>query len=376
MYIFNPEHDLCLANGDPNFVPPESALVFGRDCEGLTEWIEPDQDEGRIIPWGWDAVLKRRLEKAGIPESGLPSEQFLKDVRELSHRRVALSAGAAICNAVPAKTSGRFLPGKNSAILLTSVDDIVSYVNHYHDAVAKAPWSGSGKGLHWLRAGEVSGQDIGWCKNILAKQGSIVLECRRKVVQDFAMLFHVGTDTPGHGDNSNSGSVSEKDKVAFEGFSLFFTENGMYRGNILASDGHILAMLCRYVPESLIMNIRNALTSFLTETFVGKYVGYIGVDMFVYEDSAEHIFKIAPCVEINVRMTMGLLARRIYDLHLGKMSEHTVYDKEASDPVMTVKYNPHSGILYNTYIHDIMGGRAVALNKLSPSSRYAILISL
>ena len=54
MNIFNPEHDLCLANGDPNFVPPESALKFGRDCAGLTSLIETGEG---IIPWGWDAVL-------------------------------------------------------------------------------------------------------------------------------------------------------------------------------------------------------------------------------------------------------------------------------------------------------------------------------
>ena len=26
IYIFNPEHDLCIANGDENFVPPRSAV--------------------------------------------------------------------------------------------------------------------------------------------------------------------------------------------------------------------------------------------------------------------------------------------------------------------------------------------------------------
>ena len=40
--IFNPEHELCLANGDPNFVPPESALRFGRDCAKILEILGDD----------------------------------------------------------------------------------------------------------------------------------------------------------------------------------------------------------------------------------------------------------------------------------------------------------------------------------------------
>lgn len=68
MNIFNPEHDLCMANGDANFVPPFSALEFGRDCAGLTSYIQKAGD-GEIVPWGWDAVLKQRLVKQGVPVS-------------------------------------------------------------------------------------------------------------------------------------------------------------------------------------------------------------------------------------------------------------------------------------------------------------------
>ena len=48
---------------------------------------------------------------------------------------------------------------------------------------------------------------------------------------------------------------------------------------------------------------------FLAGRFSGRYCGYVGVDMFVYESDGG--FRLAPCVEMNVRMTMGLLARRV-----------------------------------------------------------------
>ena len=36
IYIFNPEHDLCIANGDENFVPPRSAMGFAKDNVDLS----------------------------------------------------------------------------------------------------------------------------------------------------------------------------------------------------------------------------------------------------------------------------------------------------------------------------------------------------
>ena len=81
MNIFNPEHDLCLANGDPNFVPPESALRFGRECAGLNSWIETGDG---IIPWGWDAVLKRRQAEIIVEMEALRAEQA--DIRHIVRR--------------------------------------------------------------------------------------------------------------------------------------------------------------------------------------------------------------------------------------------------------------------------------------------------
>lgn len=51
MLIFNPEHDLCLANGDVNFVAPESAMKFGVDCGKIADFMRigkeqfPDKSE-------------------------------------------------------------------------------------------------------------------------------------------------------------------------------------------------------------------------------------------------------------------------------------------------------------------------------------------
>ena len=215
MNIFNPEHDLCMANGDANFVPPASALEFGKDCAGLTRWID-QSSENEVIPWGWDAVLKRRLQKEGAPGSMLPSDDAIAEIRRLSHRGNAVNASIYV-NDFQANADVRLLKHLRPLSYVREISDVNALapaVEEFGDAVLKAPLSGSGKGLRWARRNELSASDLGWSRNVIAKQGSLMVEKRLEIVQDFAMLFHVG-----------------RSEVSSEGYSLFFNDNGIYKGN-------------------------------------------------------------------------------------------------------------------------------------------------
>ena len=352
MNIFNPEHDLCLANGDPNFVPPESALRFGRECAGLNSWIETGDG---VIPWGWNSVLKRRLLKEGISSELLPSDDFLIAARELSHRRNALKAKGFLyerSSALRAWTS------HSSGSEAFSCDEVRMHLDNYIDAVAKAPWSGSGKGLRWLRSGELSDNDLGWCANVIAKQGSVIVEKRETVVCDTAMLFSVGND------------------ISYEGMSLFFNDNGAYKGNVLASDEWILENLTAYIPRIVLDEIRDGLAAFLRKEFLGIYRGFVGVDMFICRD-CDGGFRIEPCVEINVRMTMGLLARRLFDRHLVHSAEKGLElsrdggrgDLPSGRWTLRVEYSPDN-------LENILKNAALTLVPFSPGCRYSVAVFL
>ena len=76
IYIFNPEHDLCIANGDENFVPPRSAVGFAKDNTDLTGYLKrPNRQRRQIIPRGWNHALKKRLINEGVNLDTLPSEE-------------------------------------------------------------------------------------------------------------------------------------------------------------------------------------------------------------------------------------------------------------------------------------------------------------
>lgn len=297
MYIFNPEHDLCLANGDIHYVPPESALAFGRDCAGITKFMQGLNSEAdnmkKIVPWGWNKVLCNRLLNQGYDEKMLPADMQLQNIAELSHRRTALQAHEFIYR----KLQNMIVPPQYR-IAAESVEEVENFLHRYGNVVLKAPLSGSGKGIRFA-AHRLSHSDAGWCRNLITRHDCVIVEQRFLPVLECAMLFSV------------------EDCVKFLGYSLFYSRNGAYMGNILASNGFIEQRIAEYIPYSVLETVKEGLMEFFKCTLVGKYEGFVGTDQFVCrkflpeDTNAGYMF--IPVVEINLRMTMGLVARNIYD---------------------------------------------------------------
>ena len=49
------------------------------------------------------------------------------------------------------------------------------------------------------------------------------------------------------------------------------------------------------------------------------YVGYLGVDMMICVEDGT--YKVHPCVEVNLRMNMGVVSRLLYDNHVCEGAE-------------------------------------------------------
>ena len=287
IYIFNPEHDLCIANGDENFVPPRSAVGFAKENIDLSEHLKRSNKQRRqIIPWGWNHSLKKRLINEGIDPATLPSEEELQFIRTHSRREFALD----VHSRLNCRTSQVIDP--DYRIVATSVSEIETFISANSSAVLKSPLSGSGKGIRFVRA-KLSESDEGWCRRTLAKQGSVIVERRFDIIKECAMLFechHEGID--------------------FIGYSLFESRNGAYSKNILASNEDIEDMIAEYIPRDTLIAIREDLTAILADSLVGHYEGFLGVDQMICQaDSPVFI----PVSEINLRMTMGLIARNQYE---------------------------------------------------------------
>jgi hypothetical protein len=100
----------------------------------------------------------------------------------------------------------------------------------------------------------------------------------------------------------------------FAGYSLFRTAaSGAYMGNELLTDARIEEVLALYLPVSLLHRIRESLLQLLPTRFL-RYRGYVGVDMMVCASPGG--YKVHPCVEINMRMNMGVASRAFHERHV------------------------------------------------------------
>ena len=95
--------------------------------------------------------------------------------------------------------------------------------------------------------------------------------------------------------------------VKYCGLSLFQTIKGAYAGNILASEEEKEEILASYVSLDQLAQIRQHIIETLQPVLKSIYSGPFGVDMMIYADD-ERRLQINPCVELNLRRTMGHVA--------------------------------------------------------------------
>ena len=296
MWVLNLEHDLCLASGERNFIPPRAVVEFAQRCRWIGKYMPVSQGAGSIVPWGWNMQLKERLLREGVPAAELPSNAGLEFIKENSRRELAVELLEHLNGNFGDWVRGGVIVSSRYRIVAHSLEEIDEFLVEKGRVVLKAPLSGSGKGVRFV-AGELMETDRGWCRRVLESQGAVVVEERQDVVQEFAMLFEVG-DAP-YG-------------TKFIGYSMFYASNGAYKGNLLASNGYIEEKLAKNVGKNILEGIREKMAGFLQEKLGGRYTGFVGVDMFLYRGGEGRIM-VNPAVEINLRMTMGLIARNIYD---------------------------------------------------------------
>ena len=319
VYLFNPENDMALASGSPYYMAPANIKKMAADLAALPAWYalpgsgvlmsDERQKEwmkkeygfmldvewlldvpgscDRVCPWGWNHSLLRRLREQGILKEGLLSDEQMYRLRILSSRQMAVEL-------LPRLRVERTL---GESFLITSLENLKAFESKGERVLLKSPWSGSGKGVRMVE--DLSDPSVyGWAKRVVSSQGAIVVEPYYNKVVDFAMEFQVG----------NEG-------ISFVGYSLFETDvRGIYKGNVLASNAMIEQELSEYVPLEVLKCIQEKCLDELKEVYGGAYEGYLGVDMMICRDGDEYY--VHPCVEVNLRMNMGVVSRLLYDRFL------------------------------------------------------------
>ncbi len=318
IYLFNPEHDLALANGTPLYTPTPTArrmrgdlellpvwyaekgsLILVQEKERCAEWLErwnksTGKDIGLITkkelrglvnaefePWGWNAALRRELLKAGVAESCLPSEERLAAYREMSHRRISIDIHRKV------KEQGLKEVCAEEPCELDSVERVMQYAREHPGCYLKMPYSGSGRGIYHVidKSNRALEQ---WCAGAIRSQGSLLCEPGYAKIRDFAAEFYCAAG-----------------RSSFLGYSVFETDfHSQFRYGVVASQTLLkrLLMIQGVNVERAVQAVQKAIDELITP----HYEGYVGVDMILYEDETGEA-RVNPCVEVNLRATMGVV---------------------------------------------------------------------
>lgn len=351
LYLFNPDNEISIANGTNGYTPKANISIMASDLAYLSAYLSnkgdyvlvsgiPDVafirsregifgldckpvvwEKAQIItfnelkPWGWSPRVHNLLKD--LKKSC--NEQFCRGVmaewsdgrRELYSRRMA-----AICLAKVLRT----VPGIDATIIPRECGSLeaIRCLSEQENIVAKAPWSSSGKGVLFIPKGKMTYKEEEVLSGILHKQGYVMVERRLNRVLDFALEFEM--DYSFH--------------LNFLGYSVFHTsKRGEYEGNIVAAESRLKEIIAGYIGVEMLDMVREQLTLILATEFRGKYTGCFGVDMMIYEDVEGH-FRVHPCVEINLRYNMGIVAGRLQR-----------YLSEGSEGIFMIRFSAKPGEL-------------------------------
>lgn len=315
LFIFNAETDFALATDTRTYTPPASVIalkhrmallpaVFANPKDLILvpedfciaadveywatarakeiEVLKPSQlqpliyDDLEIVPWGWNRSLCYELERAGVQTRLLKTDSEIDGIRRLSHRRTAIQFQEMLLG------TGRF--DFEKAREFDNVEDAMHFACTQTDPYFKLPWSSSGRGV--LRVTETGLRKTEeWLRGGIRKQGSVTAEVGLDRAADFATEWFV--DTSG---------------VHYLGLSMFDTNpEGRYLGNIYATQDEIINRIQSFCPD-WDGNVIEAQSHAIQNLIAPDYSGPLGIDMIIDKNG-----KLMPCVEINLRHTMGML---------------------------------------------------------------------
>lgn len=306
LHIFNPGHDEALAFGGASYCPGAAARRMAEQLADLPRWWMAEGDEilrlppdgslhgvarpdweriTRIMPWGWDAHIVWLLRRLGAPDRLLPSAEALENLRQLSSRHTAVRVLGTLRRRILGDSALQFMLPAESWWCTTAGEVVAAIGAAGGRAFLKAPWSCSGRGV-WQAGAATDARALQRAAAVMKRQGAVEVEPAYRRIADMAMEYDC--DNEGH--------------IDFHGLSLFGTSpTGGYQGNVVASQQVLAQRIADFgiCTAEQLQTAAEVVAEALADILAGGYRGPLGVDMMLTPQGLH------PCIEVNLRMTMG-----------------------------------------------------------------------
>lgn len=275
----------------------------------LTDWradyaaLVREFGDGRPLvpaPWGWDRCVKTKFSEIGVPASLMPSDAQLAAWRAWASR----AFGTRHLHALIARADGEGWGGRlvgREARFCEHAGDVAPWGGE--PRIFKLPWTSSGRG-HCVSTA-LDAPTAARIATMLRRQGGVAMDRYYDRALDFALEYE----------------VREGGRAAFLGYSVFHTgENGKYGYNLVESQERLRDRIVGAMAGDggsdggasllLLRRIADCHRQLLEASLGGSYRGPVGVDLFVANCAGRRM--VHPCVELNLRMNMGIVALRLH----------------------------------------------------------------
>lgn len=362
-HFFNPGYEASVALGDRSYTPPGMVQAMRRDLWELPYYYADEKDivlnphdlppaeelSGYdLYPWGWAPELSYGKLSTLVPYT-------YEEMRQWSSRHNTYLLLSSLIRLYPEYYSRSILP---QVITPSSITPEVITSDRY---VLKEEFSSSGRGVVFVEGAEVA---------------SLILRRQNKSASKRLYL------EPLHDKISDRGYefVRRHDgKVVYVGPSDFSTTEGRYTSNRIVSPEIIhnawKAMPTHIDHDTYVQHLSRA----LEDLPLGRYCGPIGVDTIVYKERGR--LYLHPCIEVNVRPTMGWLALALGEKYISESTVGTFElihfpSPEALRRDLTPTLSSPTALYRREHTAQKPGVGRHLLSTLMPESRFAAILTI
>ena len=323
--VFATENDYVLSSVKPSEGFIQNLKRIGFPVSKCVAKIEIEKNRqlkfSKIIPWGWSPAAHFQLDEIKKKVTGDFRNSVVFNWQEEYKTLFERKTSAEILKLFLSKYDPSIYCFSEAVPeIICSEIQIGKYLLKYPNAVLKSPVSSSGRGVQMIRDGKLSRTNSQWANAVFKQMGYLMAEPLHQKKLDFSFQF----------------KIDQNGNVTYLGHVFFFTNgNGMYQGHYL---NRSVEELTGFDFEELLNDTGERLRLILKDSkFSLFHEGFLGVDGMIIDENGTT--KVHPCVEINCRLTMGMLALRIqnlihseakgrFEIFSGKEGEFAVFSDE------------------------------------------------
>jgi len=355
IHYFNPGHETAVLNASKYYHPPAHVTKMQTDLAFLPTWYASNDDfvfintslpddfilsckplnfqiktvtpddfsENRkmfqrsaVDLWGISPQSVHFFEKLNKQWGlSLAISQWKEEFRFLGSRFASCKILAGIIERIP-EIGREILPR-----FFSGIEEIEQQTfQSYERLLVKSPYSSSGRGLIWLPPGKLAQSERQIINGMLKKQKQVSIEKALNKYMDFSMHFE----------------ITQQGDTQFIGYSVFQTKaKGAYEKSRLAGQAYLEKQITNLIDAGLLLQTRIVLSELLQEMYAPFYTGAMGIDMLIYQSGDS--YRLHPCVEINMRKSMGYLAIRLFEKYLHPDSQGEFFIEYNRNPQTTVQ---------------------------------------